>query len=170
MSKPMNKSMAKPMSHETAQKNLVALAAGSLTEQQEGSLGAHLQTCSECSQQLETWQRLTQSLRRIPETTPTPARLARIAALARARREEVIAQRWDRLALTGLVLFGWTLSLVTLQGIWTANQWLANWSGWTALDNPWTPVLLWFTLTWMAALALLPLLREHITSAQENVL
>lgn len=169
MSKPMNKPMAKPMSHETAQKNLVALAAGSLTEQQEGSLGAHLQTCSECSQQLETWQRLTQSLRRIPETTPTPARLARIAALARARREEVIALRWDRLVLTGLVLFGWTLSLVTLQGIWTANQWLAEWTGWGAMANPVVPVLFWLVFTWMAALGLLPFLREHKNSMQENV-
>jgi len=109
-------------------------------------------------------------LQRLPETAPAPARLTRIAALARARREEVIAQRWNRLVVTGLVLFGWTLSLVTLQGVWTANQWLAGWTGWTAIDNLWTPVLLWLTLTWMAALALLPLLREHKTSTQENVL
>lgn len=162
--------MSKPMNHETAQKNLVALAAGSLTERQEGSLHTHLQTCSECSQQLETWQRLTGALERLPAPLPAPSRLARIAALARARREEVITQRWNRLVITGLVLFGWTLSLLTLQGVWTANQWLAGWTGWTAIDNPWTPVLLWLTLTWMAALALLPLLRAHITSAQENVL
>ncbi len=166
----MSKTMTKPMSHSTAQKNLVALAAGSLTERQEDSLHTHLQTCSECSRQLETWQRLTGALQRLPETAPAPARLARIAALARARREEVIAQRWNRLVVTGLVLFGWTLSLVTLQGVWTANQWLAGWTGWSAIDNLWTPVLLWLTLTWMAALALLPLLREHKTSTQENVL
>ena len=161
--------MSKPMNHETAQKNLVALVAGNLPERTESSLRTHLQSCSECSRQLEVWQRLTQSLRRIPETTPTPARLARIAALARARREEVILQRQNRLVLTGLVLFGWTLSLLTLRGVWTANQWLAGWTGWTAIDNPWTPVLLWLTLTWMAALALLPLLREHKTSLQENI-
>ena len=161
--------MSKPMNHETAKKNLVALVAGNLPERTESSLRTHLQSCSECSRQLEVWQRLTRSLRRIPETTPTPARLARIAALARARREEVILQRQNRLVLTGLVLFGWTLSLLTLRGVWEANQWLAAWTGWPVMANPVMPVLLWLTMTWMAALALLPLLREHKTSLQENI-
>lgn len=161
--------MSKPMNHETAKKNLVALVAGNLPERTESSLRTHLQSCSECSRQLEVWQRLTQSLRRIPETTPTPARLARIAALARARREEVILQRRNRLVLTGLVLFGWTLSLLTLRGVWEANQWLAAWTGWPVMANPVMPVLLWFGLTWMAGIGLLPLLREHKTSLQENI-
>jgi anti-sigma factor RsiW len=165
----MKKPIYKPMNHDAAQKNLVGLAAGSLTEQQESSLHAHLQTCAECSQQLETWQRVTGALERLPAPLPAPARLARIAALARSRREEVIAERWNRLVFTGLALFVGTFSFATLQGIWAANQWVAGWSGWTAIDNPWTPVLLWLALTWMAALALLPLLREYSTSTQENV-
>lgn len=161
--------MRAAMNHEKAQKNLVALMAGGLSHGEETALRAHLQACAECSRQLEVWQRLTTSLQRTPATLPTPARLNRIAALARARREEVLVQRWNRLVLTGLVAFGWVLSLVTLQGIWSANQWLAEWTGWGAMADPVVPVLFWLAFTWMTALGLLPLLREHKNSMQENV-
>lgn len=156
--------------HEQIRSKLPALLAGTLKPREEAAVEAHLKQCPECARQLDVWQRLLGAMRRIPETVPTPARLARIAALARARRAEVLAEHQNRLVLAGVVLFGWAVSLLTLRGIFAASRWLTEWAGWEIMANPAVPVFAWIALTWMAALGLLPLLREHKESVQERVL
>lgn len=146
--------------HEQIRKNLVRLIAGTLTAEEEAALRAHLAACPACAHEAQVWQRLRGTLERIPETLPTPARLARIKALAVAHREEVLERRWNRLVLTGLVLYGWALFVV----VWPLLPALIDWLG-TQLSLPWFVVViaglgLWWSFCWVIGLALLPLLRK----------
>lgn len=155
--------------HEKTRKNLAALAAGALSAEEDARLRAHLAACPECRRQEQLWRRLLGAMQRIPETVPTPARLARVVALAQARREEVLEKRWNRLVLTGLVLYGWALFIVTLPLAPAAVSWLSE-----RLALPWFAVIilalgLWWSFCWVIGLALLPLLRRPEVDLEEKV-
>lgn len=100
--------------HEHARRKLVALMAGTLSRSEEETVRAHLAQCPPCVREWESWKRLVAGLGRVPETRPTPARLARITTLAQARRREVMERRWNRTVLVSLAVFGWLFSLVSL--------------------------------------------------------
>lgn len=155
--------------HEQVRNRLGLLVTGGLSAEEEARLRAHLAACPDCARQEEAWRRLVKAMGRIPETLPTRARLARIAALAQARRQEVLARRWNRLVLTGLVLYGWALFIVVLPLLPAGVSWLGE-----RLALPWFVVVtvglgLWWTFCWVIGLALLPLLRRHSVDLEEKV-
>lgn len=146
--------------HEKTRKSLAALAAGALAPEEEACARAHLSACPDCAREEQVWRRLLGAIGRIPATVPAPARLGRIAALARARRQEVLARRWNRLVLAGLVLYGWALFVVSWPLLPAAVDWLGS-----RLALPWFAVVilglgLWWSFCWVIGLALLPLLRQ----------
>lgn len=156
--------------HERIRRKLTTLTAGTLPPEEEATVRAHLAACPECAGEARTWGRLAEAIERLPESSPTPARLARIAVLAQARREEVLEKRWNRLVLTGLVLYGWALFIVTWPLLPTAVSWLGE-----RLAMPWFVVVilglgLWWSFCWVIGLALLPLLRQQQVDLEEKVL
>lgn len=150
--------------HKEIRAKLAELLAGGLPAKQEAAVRAHVAECGECARELELWKRLTAGLRRVPATSPTPARLARIAALAQARRAEVLEQRRNRLVLTGLALYGWALFLAA----WPALESLTGWLGVSGSAVAPVAVLGWVTFTWMISFALLPLLRSLKATGKEK--
>lgn len=145
--------------HNQLRSKLVALASGTLSPAEETELRAHLAHCADCSHQLETWQSLVRSLQRVPETVPTPARLARIAARAEAHRQAVLERRWNRLVLSGLVIYGWMLFIVIVPLLPSVAVWFSQ-----RLGLPWFGIAVlglgvWWSFCWVIGLGLLPLLR-----------
>lgn len=155
--------------HEQVRKNLAARAAGVLSPAEQAELRAHLAACPECAREERVWHRLLEAMERIPETLPTPARLARIKAMAVARREELLERRWNRLVLTGLVLYGWALFLIIWPLLPAAVGWLSE-----RLALPWFALVIlglgaWWSFCWVIGLALLPLLQRQKVDLEEKV-
>lgn len=155
--------------HEPIRQKLAALHAGTLSPAEEAELHAHLAACPACAREEQVWHRLLGAMQRLPETLPTPARLARIKALVVARREEVLERRWNRLVLTGLVLYGWALFVVVWPLLPAAVGWLSE-----RLALPWFALVilglgLWWSFCWVIGLALLPLLRQKKIDLEEKV-
>lgn len=151
-------------------KNLAALAAGTLTPQEAAGARAHLAECAACGREFESWRRLLLALERLPEAALSPATLSRLAARAITRREEVLERRWNRLVLTGLVLYGWALFAVVLPLLPTGVGWLAQ-----RLSLHWFVVTLlalglWWSFCWVIGLALLPLFRALKVEVEEKAL
>jgi anti-sigma factor RsiW len=156
--------------HEQTRKNLAALEAGLLTADEEAAARAHLAACPDCAREADVWRRLRAAVEGIPETLPAPARLHRLAALAQAHREGVLEKRWNRLVLTGLVLYGWALWIVVAPLLPVVIDWLA-----ARLALPWPAVVVlglafWWSFCWVIGLALLPLLRQREAELEEKVL
>ncbi|MFQ5696063.1 MAG: anti-sigma factor family protein [Terriglobia bacterium] len=155
--------------HEKTRQQLPGLLSGTLSSAQEASVRAHLASCQACARQERVWQALARSIERMPETLPTPARLARIRALAEAHRQAVLERRWNRLVLTGLVVQGWALFLVSWPLLPRTIEWLTG-----QLGLPWfaTALLglgLWWSFCWAIGLALLPLVRGRKPDLEEKV-
>jgi anti-sigma factor RsiW len=155
--------------HEQTRKNLAALAAGALAPAVESAVRAHLESCAECARAWESWQHISRAVERLPVAQLSPQRLGRIAAAAEARRQHVLERRWNRLVLTGLVVYGWALFVVSWPLLPAAIEWL---SGWTRL--PWFGVVLvglsfWWSFCMVIGLGLLPLLRRENARLEEKV-
>lgn len=156
--------------HETARQKLAMLATGALSPDEEICIRAHLAACRACAREEQVWRGLLRALARVPETIPAPGRLARIAALAQARREEVLAKRWNRLVLVGLALYGWTWFLLTWPLLSTMGDWLAGRLALPAFAVALVGAGLWWLFCWVIGLALLPLLRGQKVDVKENVI
>jgi anti-sigma factor RsiW len=146
--------------HERMRASLAALAAGALTPDEAATVRAHLAACSECARQSEGWQRLAGALERSPQTQPTPARLARITALAVAHRQEVLAERQRRWLLSGLVAFGAALFVALLPLAATLVGWLAGLLNVTGTVALLVGVTTWWALGALIGLGLWPLVAE----------
>lgn len=152
--------------HEQTQKKMAALLAGLLPAEEVARLRAHLARCHDCRQQEQAWNKLLGALQRIPEATPAPGLVSRLARLAQARRQAMLERRWNRLVLAGLVVYGWLLFVVVVPLLPTGTDWLGM---------PWyvTALLglgLWLSFCWVMALGLLPLFRARRDFGREHVL
>ncbi|HKZ53381.1 MAG TPA: zf-HC2 domain-containing protein [Candidatus Acidoferrales bacterium] len=156
--------------HQQTREKLAALVAGLLAPREASRVQDHLAVCPECRREEEVWRRLLRAMQRVPETLPTPARLAHIAARAEAHRQEVLEQRWNRLVLTGLVLYGWALFVVVLPVLPLGVSWLAE-----HFSLHWFVVVilglgLWWSFCWVIGLSLLPVLRAQRRQLEEKTL
>jgi len=155
--------------HETIRTRLAALVAGTLSEAEATAARAHLGKCAACAAEFARWQKLERAVTQLPAAEPSAASVARIAALAAARRWQVLERRWNRLVLTGLVLYGWALFVVIWPLLPTVTGWLSE-----QLHLPWFAVVgvvlvLWWSFCWVIGLGLLPLLRSDKAELEEKV-
>ena len=155
--------------HDKIRQTLAALAAGALEPAEESAARAHLEACAECARAWESWQRLGRAVERLPAAPLSPQRLSRIAAAAEARRQHVLERRWNRLVLTGLVVYGWALFMVSWPLLPAAIEWLGG-----LLRLPWFAVVLvgltlWWSFCTVIGLGLLPLLRGQKAELEEKV-
>ncbi len=156
--------------HKQMQQRLRELAAGTLDPAATAELRRHLVECGACAQELKRWQRLVTTLQQAPAADLRPAGLTRIIGRAVAHRAEFLERRWNRLVLTGLVLYGWALFVV----VWPLLPGIVGWlAGQLAL--PWWAVVilslgLWWSFCWVVGLSLLPLLQSQKVDLEEKVL
>jgi anti-sigma factor RsiW len=155
--------------HEKIRRNLAALAAGALSPAEESAAREHLEACADCARAWESWRRLTSAVERLPGAELSPQRLVRIAAAAAAQRQHVLERRWNRLVLTGLVVYGWALFVVSWPLLPAAIEWLSG-----LLRLPWFAVVLvgltlWWSFCIVIGLGLFPLLRGQNAELEEKV-
>ncbi|HSC77817.1 MAG TPA: zf-HC2 domain-containing protein [Candidatus Acidoferrales bacterium] len=155
--------------HEKIRARLAALTAGTLSVAEAAEAKAHLAACASCASEFARWQRLERAVTQLPAAEPSTVSVSRIAALATARRWQVLERRWNRLVLTGLILYGWALFLVIWPLLPTVTEWLSQ-----QLRLPWFAVvglalLLWWSFCWVIGLGLLPLLRDERPELEEKV-
>ena len=155
--------------HETIRAKLAALAAGTLSEAETAAARAHLDACAKCAAEFAGWQRLGRAVTQLPAPEPSAARVARIAALATARRWQVLERRWNRLVLTGLILYGWALFLVAWPLLPTATDWLSQQLRLPGFAVVLLALSLWWSFCWVIGLGLLPLLRDERAELEEKV-
>lgn len=154
--------------HDRIRSTLSGVAAGTLAP--DDALRTHLVTCPSCAGELERLRQLVSAVEHLPQPELSPAVLARLKSLAIARREAVLERRWNRLVLTGLILYGWALFAVIVPLVPTGVDWLSEW-----LAMPWFAVVavalgLWWSFCLVVGLALLPLLRAQNFDLEEKVL
>ena len=155
--------------HETISSKLAELAAGTLSEAEAAAARRHLAACALCGVEFARWQQLGRAVTQLPAAEPSAARVARIAALATARRWQVLERRWNRLVLTGLILYGWALFLVAWPLLPTATDWLSQQLRLPGFAVALLALSLWWSFCWVIGLGLLPLLRGEKPELEEKV-
>jgi len=99
--------------HESVRALLSLAAAGVLAPDEQRRVEQHTAVCDACRRQLEMWQGYSRELVRLP----APAAPKHLAERTRARilqqRATAADRRWDDIVLAVLVLFGWTMTLLT---------------------------------------------------------
>jgi anti-sigma factor RsiW len=103
----------KQESHETIRELLALAAAGAIGPEEELLVARHLETCDQCSAELERWGVLTDGLRRLPTPQPRAGVVERARAQAETRLAEEIDHRWQRSVLIFLILYAWILTVVS---------------------------------------------------------
>ncbi len=114
--------------HESIREMLALAAAGALDDKEARRVEEHAATCAECAAELERWQSLAGALRRVPTPQPSPQLLARVRAQAEWKLAEETERRRDLRVMALLLLFSWTVLLLTwpvVRLIWGgAASWL----------------------------------------------
>jgi hypothetical protein len=154
--------------HEKTRKNLMALAAGLLPLADEKVGREHLARCAVCTRELESCRRTIQGLAGLPAGSPSSFRLARITALAVARREEIVTDRRNAVVLGGLAVFSWLFFLASLPLLSTLSHRLGLWLGISPLLALTLGIAFWWGSNFFIGLSLVPLLHEHGTESEEK--
>jgi anti-sigma factor RsiW len=151
--------------HERARELALGLLAGTLSATDEALLRAHLDRCAECSCRLEVWRRLVGAVKSDPESSLSPAALARITRLAQARREQVLRDRRQAWLTATAAILGWLLVLTSIP-IWqfAADEFRA-WAGWPGATGPIAALVVGALLSYMFVPGLAPLLTRRRRTA-----
>lgn len=102
-------------SHEEIRELLALAAAGALGPEEDLLVARHLESCDECSAELERWRVVTGGLRRLPTPQPRAAVVERALAQAEIRLAEEREHRWHRAIMIFVVLYAWILTTVSWQ-------------------------------------------------------
>ena len=102
------------MSEHTEVRDLLTLAAaGALDAAEQQRVQRHLQSCSACQAELDSWREITAALRRLPTPQP-PAGLVERTRIRLAHQEATRAQqRGNQILLVCLIAFAWALTFLS---------------------------------------------------------
>jgi len=99
--------------HEAIREMLALAAAGALDEKEARLVEEHAANCTDCAAELERWQSLAGALRRVPTPQPSRELIARVRAQAEWKLAEETERRRETRVMVFLLLFSWTVLLVT---------------------------------------------------------
>lgn len=99
--------------HESIRELLSLAAAGVLSADEQRRVEQHVAACDACRRRLEMWQSYSRELVRIPAPIAPKHLAERTCARILQQRATAAERRWDDIVLAVLVLFGWTVTLVT---------------------------------------------------------
>jgi hypothetical protein len=126
--------------HERMEELLPLAAAGALDTGELRLVLRHVTECQACASRQREWQLLASALARSPLPAAPAALVERTWARMRAALAERAERRWNDAVLGVLLLFGWTVGLLT----WSVLRLL--WGGLpAALDIDFAGLLAWLT-------------------------
>jgi predicted anti-sigma-YlaC factor YlaD len=99
--------------HDKIRELLALAAAAALSRDDEERVALHLRSCGDCSKELEEWQSLAGTLRRLPTPQPSAALVQRTRLLAEQKLIEEAEYRWQRGMMAFVVVFAWALTIVS---------------------------------------------------------
>ncbi|MGH9326149.1 MAG: anti-sigma factor family protein [Terriglobia bacterium] len=99
--------------HDEIRELLAMAVAGVLTRDEEDRIAAHLRRCSACSKEMEDWQSVADSLRRLPTPQPPARLLPVILARAEASLVEQAEESWNRRVMIFVIAFAWLVTVVS---------------------------------------------------------
>ncbi len=96
--------------HEKIREMLALAAAGALTQAEEAAVAAHVRSCVDCANELDSWRSIARAICQLPTPQPSP-QLVRIT-LARAERKLTDQMEHDsnRRVMIFVVVFAWVLT------------------------------------------------------------
>jgi len=122
--------------HEAIREMLALAAAGALDEKEARLVEEHAANCTDCAAELERWQSLAGALRRVPTPQPSKELIARVRAQAEWKLAEEVERRRDTRVMVLLLLFSWTVLLVTWPMVRLVGGGAISWLE-TSLGNLW---------------------------------
>jgi anti-sigma factor RsiW len=156
--------------HARIRELLQASVEGSLTAQQEARVRSHIQACPACAMQAQVWARVVHALAAPVPMQMSPAQLARVAALARARRQIILQRRVSRFTLGAAIFVGWCFLLAFLPIFEPLVRWFNAWLHIGSLLSAVTIVSAWWLMCLLAGLGVIPLLRAYQANWRESLL
>ncbi len=141
---------AKMNEHESIRELLALAAAGALDENEQRKLDRHLVECSACNAELDAWRGLAASLKRLP-TPQAPSMLVERTRSRVALELAAIAERrksyW---VMAFLVLFSWTVTLVTWPVVRLLSGGVLSWLD-LSFNQTWFGLAGYTALGWVTA-------------------
>jgi anti-sigma factor RsiW len=154
--------------HEMTRKNLAALIAGSLSNEDDSRTRAHLSKCAECARHLNTLSSLAGTLRNFPPPEFSQRKLTRLTALVQERRDEIIERQQYHRVIAVLAVYSWVMFLLSLSLLSPLNHALEKQFGWPPLIAGLTNLILWGIFCWTIGFGLIPLLHIYKINRQEK--
>ena len=99
--------------HDKIRELLPLAAAGALTSAEEERVAAHMRLCVACSNEMNEWQSVAGSIRRLPTPQPSPRLLQMTLARAEAQLVEQAEHDWNRRVIIFVVVFAWVLTVAS---------------------------------------------------------
>jgi len=140
------------IAHDKIRELLALVAAGALDAAEQERLERHLAECVECAQELEGWNALAGGLRRLPMPRPPTGLVERTRTLLGKQLAAEAERRWDMGVLVFLVVFAWTLVLVSWPIVRLMSEGMLGWMD-SGLHQTWVWLAVYSALGWLAAAA-----------------
>ena len=138
--------------HDKVRELLTLSAAGALGASEQQMVERHLAECAECARELEGWNALAGGLRRLPTPRPRAGVVERTRALVGKQLAAEAERRWDMGVLVFLVVFAWTLVLVSWPIVRLMSEGMLGWMD-SGFHQTWVWLAVYSALGWLAAAA-----------------
>lgn len=134
--------------HETIRELLSLAAAGALDGAEEQRVTRHVSECAECTAELKGWQMLTGGLRRLPTPQAPAALIERVRTQVAWQLAGEGERRWNRQVMIFLVLFAWTVTLVSWPIVRLLTGGLMGWLE-PGFGHTWIGLATYTALAWL---------------------
>ena len=113
--------------HEVIRELLSLAACGAVDREEEQRIARHLRECESCAKEFEGWQFLANELRRLPTPQVPAALVEQVRSQVAWQFAAEAERRWNTRVLIFLVLFAWTLTVVSWPVIRLLTHGLLGW-------------------------------------------
>jgi anti-sigma factor RsiW len=136
--------------HESIRELLALAAAGALDESEQRTLDRHLASCPACSAELDAWRGLAVSLKRLPTPQAPPMLVERTRSRVALELAAVAERRKSHWVMAFLVLFSWTVTLVTWPVVRLLSGGILSWFD-LSFSQTWFGLAGYTALGWLTA-------------------
>ncbi len=134
--------------HEAIRELLVLAVAGALDADEQRRVEQHLAGCAACAAELDAWHDLTGALKRLPTPQPPAALVERTRARAEWQLAAAAERRWNHTVLVFLVLFAWTVTLVSWPIVRLVSGGMLGWLD-VRMNQTWVSLAGYTALGWL---------------------
>ncbi len=149
--------------HDAIRESLALAAAGALDAAEKAKLDRHLAGCAACATELDAWRELAGSLKRLPTPQAPPSLVERVRTRVERQLAVEAERRSSRWVLAFLLLFTWTVTLVTWPIVRLLTGGVLSWLD-LSFNHTWFSLAAYTAVSWVTtgvAAALLGLRRRR---------